>query len=240
MMPQTVLVTGANRGFGLEFARQYAERGDTVIATARQPEAAHALQALAQQTNRVHILQLDTGDEASIHACYDTARKLTDHIDILINNAGMGYYGDDKRRDALGAMDMGTQTKILQVNAIGPLIMAQTFLELLRKSKQAKVINISSWLSSIGERTPDFSSSFGYSASKTTLNMYSRILAFALLKENILVVPFDPGWAKTEMGGSDAEQEVDETVSAMLSRIDGLTMRDSGHFVLWHGGETEW
>jgi NAD(P)-dependent dehydrogenase (short-subunit alcohol dehydrogenase family) len=239
-MPQTVFITGASRGFGLEFARQYATRGDTVIAAVRQPDRAEALQQIAQETGRVHIVQLDTGDEASIHACYDTTRKLTDHIDVLINNAGMGYFDADRRRDSFGALDMAMQTKILQVNAIGPLIITQTFVDLLKKSQQAKVVNISSWLGSIGERTPEFAGSFGYSASKSALNMYSRILAFALLRENIIVAPFDPGWAKTDMGGGDAEQEVDESVQAMITRIDQMTIKDSGHFLLWHGGETEW
>ncbi len=239
-MPHTVFITGANRGFGLEFVRQYAERGDTVIATTRQPDKAHDLQTIATNTNRVHILQLDTGDEASIHACYDTARKLTDHIDILINNAGMGFYTDERRHDSFGALDMALQTKILQTNAIGPVLITQTFVDLLRKSRQAKVINISSWLGSIGERTKSFSGSFGYSTSKAALNMYSRILSFALAKDNIIVVPLDPGWAKTDMGGQDAEQEIDETITAIIERINGLTIRDSGHFILWHGGETEW
>lgn len=236
-MPQTVFITGASRGFGLEFARQFAARGDTVIATARQPNQAEALLQVARTANRVHLLPLDTGNEASIHACYDATLKLVDHIDVLINNAGMGL---ERAQDRLGGLDMQSQTQILQVNAIGPLLITQTFFGLLRKSAQAKILNISSWLGSISERTPEFSGSFGYSTSKAALNMYSRILSFALEPDQIIVAAVDPGWAKTDMGGADAEQDVDMTVQAMIERIDALTMRDSGRFLLWHGGETGW
>lgn len=240
---QTILITGANRGFGYEFVRQYAERGDRIFATCRQPDAAAALRSLAgRHKNRVEIIPLEVSDEYAIRACRATVGKQTDHLDILINNAGMGFGDPDHNKlDRLGGLTMDGQTQLMQVNAIAPLLITQALLDLLRKGTGARVANISSWLGSIGERTPGSGSSFGYSASKAALNMYSRLLAFSLLDEGISVVSIDPGWARTDMGGGDADQAVDVTVTAMIARIEAIQHpKDSGRFLLWHGGETDW
>jgi NAD(P)-dependent dehydrogenase (short-subunit alcohol dehydrogenase family) len=239
---QTVLITGANRGFGYEFARQYLKAESVVFATCRDPQQADSLQALhATYPNHLHLIPLEAGDEAAIHAAYRTVRQHTDHLDILVNNAGMGYGAKETRHlDQLGTLTMESQMRVLQVNAVAPLILAQTFLPLLKRSRHARIVNISSWLGSIKERTPDYYGSFAYSASKSALNMYSRILGFALAEFGIIVVALDPGWARTDMGGEDADQAVDETVTAMIERIAQLTPADSSQFLLWSGGHTEW
>jgi NAD(P)-dependent dehydrogenase (short-subunit alcohol dehydrogenase family) len=237
-----IFITGANRGFGLSFAQQYALRGDTVIAACRTPDRAAQLRKLQQGApSRVELVTLEVGDEQSIVSCARTVSGLVDSIDILINNAGMGYgKGETRGLDQLGGLTMETQVAVFRVNAIGPLLITQALLPLLRRSHGARVVNISSWLASLGERTPEYDGSFAYSASKTALNMYARTLAFALASDGIIVVPMDPGWARTDMGGESAEQDVDLTVSAMMARIDGLTPAQSGQFILWSGGQTEW
>lgn len=234
---QTIFITGANRGFGLEFARQYAARGDRVFGACRVPETAAELAALPG----VQVLQLDSGDALSIQVCAAALVRKTDHLDVLINNAGIGYGAPTLQAlDALETLTMESQMRVMQVNAVGPLLIAQALLPLLRKGEAARIINIASWFASAGERTPEYRGSFGYAASKAALAMYSRVLGYALAPEGILCAAMDPGWAKTDMGGASAEQDVGLTVTAMIDRIAHMTPAESGRFLLWLGGETEW
>jgi NAD(P)-dependent dehydrogenase (short-subunit alcohol dehydrogenase family) len=237
-----VLVTGANRGFGLEFVRQYARRGDRVFAACRNPTGAGNLQSLAADSDgRVSVLALEVSDADSIQACHEQVLGQTDALDVLINNAGIGHSNlGESTSETLGSLTFDGLLDIFRVNAAAPLLITQQFLPLLKHGTQPRIVNISSWLGSIGERTTDFDSSYGYAGSKAALNMFSHILSFGLAKDGIIAVPLDPGWARTDMGGEDAEQAVDETVTAMLKRIDALTMAESGHFILWNSGETAW
>jgi NAD(P)-dependent dehydrogenase (short-subunit alcohol dehydrogenase family) len=242
---ENVLITGANRGFGLEFTRQYVTRGDHVFATCRNPTGARDLQRLQSEfPDRLTIIQLDVSNQSSIDECYEVVRNRINTLDILINNAGIRLSGgatlETSTSEWFGSLQFDGVLDVLRVNAVAPILIAQRFLSMLTQSQNPRIINISSWLGSIAERTPDFDNDYGYSGSKAALNMFSRILALRLAKHNIIVTPLDPGWARTDMGGEEAEQDVDESVSHMIKLIDDITLEQSGRFLRWDGGETAW
>lgn len=229
-----ILITGANRGLGLELTRQTLDRGDHVFATCRHPEEAHALRAL----NDVHaaqlsILSLDVTDEASIIAAEEMVRTQTDHLDILINNAGV-----NPRGERLGDLDAETLLHTFHVNSVGPMMVAQRFLDLLRAGERSKIVNISSQMGSLIQKKSG--GSYSYCTSKAALNMLTRALAFDLRSEGIIVVAMHPGWVRTDMGGSHAPLSPAESVSGMLRVIDKLKPTDTGRFLTWRGRKHPW
>jgi NAD(P)-dependent dehydrogenase (short-subunit alcohol dehydrogenase family) len=235
-----VLITGANRGLGLEFTRQYLERGAHVFAGCRQPAAAislHTLQARCPQ--RLSIVPLDVADADAIGKAHDVVHSQTESIDILINNAGIySSHGSDEPLERLGKLSFEEALKVLRVNAVAPLLVAQQFLGLLRASRGAKLINISSGYGSVSANTGGFP--YYYSASKAALNMFMRSLAADAKRWGIITVLLDPGWVRTDMGGAGAPLMPKKVVAAMLRLIDALTRRHNGRFLSWQGDEQDW
>lgn len=233
--PLQTLVTGANRGLGLEFTRQLLARGDRVVATCRRPGKATALNLLAgQYPGRLHVLPLDVADPRS-HA--ELARELPlaldrpVQLDLLINNAGVLHSGE-----RFGRIDIGTLDHSFQTNAAGPFLLTQALAPLLTDG--ARVVNMSSRLGSIAE-----TSRFGtpsYNISKAALNMATALLAQALAGRRIVVVAISPGWVRTEMGGDKAELAPDDAAAAVLRQIDALDARDSGKFLGTEGETIPW
>jgi NAD(P)-dependent dehydrogenase (short-subunit alcohol dehydrogenase family) len=224
----TVLITGANRGVGLEFARQYADAGWRVIATCRDPELARALKALEGDVRR-HAL--DVADDSQIAAL---ARTLADEpIDLLINNAGTGG-----PHDTFGDSDAAAWLKVLRVNAIAPLHMAERFLANLERGQRKLIVNITSKMGSIGENAGG--GSYIYRTSKAALNMVTRTMANDLRPRGIIVIAVSPGWVKTDMGGVNALITAGESVGEMRAKIDILTLADSGHFFNYDGRALPW
>ncbi|MEZ0471758.1 SDR family oxidoreductase [Luteimonas salinilitoris] len=230
-----VLVTGANRGLGLEFTRQLLVRGDRVVAACRQPGKAAALNALAgEYPGRMHVLPLDVAAPKS-HA--ELARELPlvlgegVRLDLLINNAGVLHSGERFGRVGADNLEHSFRT-----NAAGPLLLTQTLAPLL--SDGACVVNMSSRLGSIAltERfgTPS------YAVSKAALNMVTALLARALADRGIVVVAVSPGWVRTEMGGENAEVAPADSVAGLLRQIDGLGADDGGRFLDWQGEAIDW
>lgn len=237
---QRVLITGAGRGIGLELARQYAERGDRVLAGCRDIERAPGLRALVEQHREgVSILPLEVTDAGSLTAAVRQARQAVDGLDILINNAAINP-GDAKvpGPDGQRLLDEARTLEVLRVNVVAPVRVAQAFTPLLLRGAAPRVVNISSGSGSLALATePD---DYAYGASKAALNMVSRTLAWNVRDQGITVVMIDPGWVKTDMGGLGAPLEPEESVKGLLTVIDGLTPDDTGRFLRYDGSEVPW
>ena len=222
----TVLITGANRGLGLEFARQFHAAGYTVIATARKPEAADELNALG-----VRVEQLDVADAESVAAL---AADLDGRsIDILINNAGI-----TARIRSLETVEFETIERILQVNTLGPMRVTKALLSNLRDGDQKIIVNITSGMGSIKQNTRG--GGYGYRESKAALNMFTRTIAAELKPDGFRCITMSPGWVKTDMGGPNARLTPAESIGGMISVINGLTAEDSGEFFNHNGEHLPW
>ncbi|MDR3525985.1 MAG: SDR family oxidoreductase [Rhizomicrobium sp.] len=222
----TVLITGANRGIGLVFARQYAADGATVIATCREPEKADKLTALG-----VRVEQLDVTDPASATALAVTLKAVP--IDILIANAG--YYGPELQ-DADDA-DWAGFLQTYRVNSLGPLLVAQALKLNLLSGQDKKLVVLTSKMGSIADSTGGH---LAYRASKAALNMIAHNLALEWKKHGIKVAILHPGWVKTDMGGSSAPLSAAESVAEMMNRIAELWPGNSGQFLDYQGKEIRW
>lgn len=233
--PRHVLVTGANRGIGLEFVRQLLARGDRVIATCRHPGTASTLNSLAgEHPGRLHSLPLDVADPHS-HAALAAELPLVlgedGRLDLLINNAGVLHAGE-----RFGEVGAAALTDSLRINAIGPFLLTQMLAPLL--ADRARVANISSQLGSITNTTRFGTPS--YNISKAAQNMATRLLAQALGERGIVVLALHPGWVQTDMGGEDAEIAPDAAVRGLLGTIEGATSASSGGFLDWQGERMPW
>jgi NAD(P)-dependent dehydrogenase (short-subunit alcohol dehydrogenase family) len=235
-----ILITGANRGLGLEFTRQYLERGAHVFAGCRQPAAAASLHSLqARHPQRLSVVALDVDEAEAIRTAYDAVHSQTESLDVLINNAGIYSSGSsDEPSERLGKLSFEGALTVLRVNAVAPLLVAQQFLGLLRAGRGAKLVNISSGYGSVSANTGGFP--YYYSASKAALNMYMRTLAADARRWGITTVLLDPGWVSTDMGGPGAPLAPEQAVAAMLRVIDALTPRHNARFFTRHGEEQAW
>ena len=222
---RTVLITGANRGIGLEFARQYAADGWTVIGTARRPAGAEELAALD-----VEIMQLDVTDRDSIAAL---AASLDGRaIDMLINNAGIF-----PRVSEIDNVDADAYMQTLAVNTLGPVLVTQAVMPNLREGELKQVVNITSGLASIERNSGGF---YGYRESKAALNMFTSTLAAELGNDGFICLALHPGWVRTDMGGENANLSPEESVSGMRAVIGGLTAEHNGRYFGYDGSEVAW
>lgn len=223
----TYLITGGNRGLGLEFARQLSKRsGVTIIATARDVARATDLARLVHQ-----VLPLDVQDEESIRVL---GKRLADRpIDVLINNAGVS--SDQKTVESLTQAEL---RRVFDVNAFGPMLVARHVLAGLRAGERKTVFNITSLLGSIAGNSGG--SSYAYRASKAALNMFTVSLANELRGEGFTCVAVHPGWVQTDMGGPSAPLTVEQSVTAMLKILDGLKPGDTGRFFDHDGTTIPW
>jgi NAD(P)-dependent dehydrogenase (short-subunit alcohol dehydrogenase family) len=225
---RSVLITGANRGLGLEFARQYHAAGWNVIATARDPEEAKDLKALGSD---VHIEKLDVADSASVSSL---AQRLKDQpIDLLINNAGIsGMSGK------LAEIKLQEFERVMQVNALGPVRVTQALLPNLQAGKGKMIVNITSGLGSIEQnRGGGF---YGYRESKAALNMFTRSIAAELKDGGFICIVMSPGWVQTDMGGPGAQLTPGQSITGMRKVIDALKPEDSGKFWSYDGKTLPW
>ena len=231
---QRSLVTGANRGIGLELVGQLLRRGDRVFAACRSPGKALKLTELAgAHPGRLSVLPLDLNKERSITGLAHEAGMLTDKLDALINNAGVLVSGE-----RYGELAAKTFAETFATNVIGPLLLTQALTALLEHGNAARVINLSSDLGSQGD-TVAFNTP-SYAISKAALNMVTRLTAAELGARGITVISLNPGWVKTDMGGAHAPLAVNESVAGMLKVIDGLKPGDGGRFLDYNGAEVAW
>jgi len=238
-----ILITGSNRGIGLALVKHYLTHDNTtIIATCRNPDQADDLSTVAiHHPDRVTVLQLDVIDPQSIADAVKTISERIDRLDMLINNAGIlpgGVDNRDPKISAFGQLDPDAMLQVFKVNTISPVIITQSFADLLRNGQDARVINVSSDAGSITLR--DKGCDYSYPSSKTGLNMMSRCLAGDLRDDNIIVVSLHPGFIKTDMGGVNAHLTLDQAIPQMVETIDNLTMNNSGQFFNWDGKIVPW
>lgn len=230
----TTLITGANRGIGLELARQHAADGWRVHACCRQPDQADALNQLAAQyPDLVQIHPLDVTDLAQIERLANTLAQ--EAIDLLLNNAGV--YPDDEFKN-FGHVDYAKWMHAFQVNTMAPLKMAEAFVAQVARSKLKIIATISSMMGSIDDNTSG--GSYLYRSSKAAVNMVNKSLALDLRDKGITAVVFNPGWVLTDMGGPNAVITVAQSVTGLRQVIGKLTLADSGKFLNYDGREIAW
>ncbi|HTE38321.1 MAG TPA: SDR family oxidoreductase [Reyranella sp.] len=222
----TVLITGAARGLGLDFTRQYAAKGWKIHACARNPDGLKGIDG------DIHPHDLEVTDYDAVTAL---AKELSaEAIDVLICNAGIG---GERGSAPLGAVDAEAWRQIFEVNTLAPLMMAQAFVEHVACSTERKLIAISSILGSIANNA---GGRYIYRASKTALNMEWNCLARDLAPRGMICVALHPGWVQTDMGGSTATLTIEQSVPPMVKTIAALKPSDNGRFLQYDGTELAW
>lgn len=231
---KTTLITGASRGIGLEFCRQYAADGWRVLACCRLPEKAEELNRLAARYPELIIVHaLDVADHVEIERL---AQLLAgESIDLLINNAGI-YPDSDK--GGFGHTDYAEWLLAFRINTMAPLKMAETFAAQIARSKQKTIVTITSMMGSIADNGSG--GSYLYRSSKAAVNMVVKSLAIDLKPLGITAVVFHPGWVQTDMGGPNALISTEQSVSGIRKVISKLTPADSGRFLAYDGKEIPW
>jgi len=229
----TVLVTGANRGLGLEFVRQYSAAGWHVIACSRGGSA--ALDELARSRARIALHTLDVSDHESIEAL---GLALTGQsIDVLLNNAGiygqLGFAEGGIAHQAFGHTDYANWEQVLRVNLFGPMKMAETFVDNVARSEQRKIVTLSSMVGSMGLN--ESGGMYAYRTSKAAVNMLMHTMGIDLRERGILAVAVHPGWARTDMGGPNAEVGAEESVEGLMAVIDALDEASLGRLIAFDG-----
>lgn len=229
---KTVVITGCNRGLGLEFVKQYLEAGHKVIATARELDRAEGLQVLkGQYSERLSLHALDVADVESRKRFSLALGEQPIHL--LINNAGVhGGWGK------LGNLDEQEWLRCLHINTIAPIKLVETLRANLNKAEEATVALITSKMGSIEDNTSG--STYIYRSSKAALNAAGKSLAIDLKKENIKVALLHPGWVRTDMGGPDGLIDAPESISGMRRVLDNLTLAQSGSFFNYDGKVIPW
>ena len=229
-----VLVTGANRGLGLEFVHQLLARGDRVIATCRRPHDAETLTALAVlHPAALRVLPLDVTDPASRATLIAAVAAEWGSVDLLINNAAVMTHGE-----RFGELDAEPFRAAFEANVIAPLLLTEAAAPLLAKGRAPVVAYISSLLGSI-EATQSFTPA-SYSTSKAALNMAAKIAAHPLAERGIRSVLLHPGWVLTDMGGPNAPLRAPESIAGMLRVIDDLPADARGDFLDYTGARLPW
>jgi NAD(P)-dependent dehydrogenase (short-subunit alcohol dehydrogenase family) len=223
----TILITGANRGIGLEFVAQYAAEGADVIACCREPEKAAALKAIK---GKVRVMALDVAEPKSATALAGALNG--EAIDILINNAGVG-----SRDNGLAGVDAQAWLKIFAVNSIAPVTVAVALHGNLKAGRDKKLVTITSQLGSIANHG---GGAYPYHASKAAVNSFMTGLSKAWAGDGISVGIFHPGWVQTDMGGANATLTAAQSVTGLRARIAELNAKNSGEFRDYAGKEIAW
>jgi NAD(P)-dependent dehydrogenase (short-subunit alcohol dehydrogenase family) len=220
------VVTGANRGIGLEFVRQLVARGDQVEAAARDPKAAELAALVEGAKGRVRSHACDVADDASVRAFASSLGNVA--VDVLVNNAGIGG-----KMVSLEALDFADMTRTFDVNALGPLRVTRALVPHLLRGTTRRVVQITSGMGSIADNQRG--GAYGYRMSKAALNMANKSLSVDLAGEGFTCIVMNPGWVKTDLGGPSATVTPEESVRSMLGLIDALTPAQTGSFLSFRG-----
>jgi len=225
----TAFITGASRGIGLEFARQYAADGWRVIGTCRDPSDSKDLAGL---DGDVDVHSLDVTDHAQVQVLAKSLKR--EPIDLLLNNAGI--YGP--KPTPFGGVDYEAWKQVLDVNTMAPLKVCESFVDHVAASDLKIMAAVSSKMGSLEDNTSG--GSYIYRSSKAGLNAVMKSLAADLKSRGVIVIVLHPGWVKTDLGGPSALIEPCDSVSGMRRVIAGLTPEDSGRFFNYDGAEIPW
>lgn len=228
-----ILITGSNRGIGLEFVKQYAHQGHHILACCRTPDEAKELNQLHEQfPNHIQIHTLDVGNfeqiETLAEELYSTA------IDVLISNAGI-YLGQGQSPGNINYQDW---QEIFQINTMASMKLTECFLPHLQNGNEKKIAFLTSKMGSMSDNTSG--GSYLYRSSKAALNAVIRSLSFDLKALGISTVALHPGWVQTSMGGPNAWITAKESVAGMKKIIDGMTVEQSGGFIAYDGKLIDW
>jgi NAD(P)-dependent dehydrogenase (short-subunit alcohol dehydrogenase family) len=238
----TALVTGAAQGLGLALSRQLAAAGYTVVLTARSLEKIGRAEPMVQ--GEVVPMALDLEDEAAMLRVRDELSDRFGKLDVLVNNAGVNLKDQpDKARFhrvfRIADFDVDEMQGMMRVNALLPTLLIRHLLPLLREAKPGRVVNISSWLGSISEKTGP--GHYGYAGSKALLNMMTRAAALELAEQDVYVAAVNPGWMRTRMGGDKATLDPEESAAGIVAKvIERLDRSRTGRFFNWDGSEHPW
>jgi NAD(P)-dependent dehydrogenase (short-subunit alcohol dehydrogenase family) len=228
----TVLVTGVNRGLGLEFIKQYSQKGWEVIGTCRDLGSAVEASAIADIAPNLQLYPLEASDPGSIAKLAATLEGRA--IDLLLLNAGvMGQQSSN-----MGQLEQEDFLHSMSVNTVTPALMIQAFREHVAASEKKLIVGLSSILGSIAGNTDG--GLYSYRASKAGLNAVLKSAAHDLQADGITVIPMHPGWVQTDMGGAGATITTAVSISGMIKVIDGLTPEDTGRFLVYDGGDLPW
>jgi NAD(P)-dependent dehydrogenase (short-subunit alcohol dehydrogenase family) len=234
----TVLITGASRGIGLELASQYAAARWRVFAACRDPNTAPELTALTHAFPNVMRLALEVTDDASVAAAQRSTNG--ESIDVLLNNAGVfgpKPEGENDPGQNFGSVRYAAFEKVMRVNALGPLRVAEAFVDQVAASNERKIVTISSSLGSIAQTTGGY---LAYRSSKVAVNMLMASLAAELRPRGIKTLLLCPGWVRTRMGGEAAPVTPAASASGIRTRIAELSTNNSGQFLLYDGTPVPW
>ncbi len=232
----TVLITGANRGIGLELTRQYLRDDWEVIATCRSPADAADLNELA--CDHLRVEPLDVTDHASIDALASRLRGKA--IDVLINNAGIigpVPIAEHIDRQHFGSIDYAVWEQVLRTNTFGPVRMAEALLPNILAGEQKKIVTLSSTVGSIVERD---TAAFAYATSKTAINKAMSLLAALLREQGVIVALVCPGYVKTRMDFGTADIEIPDSAAGLRTLIGSYTLADTGSFRRFNGETIAW
>ena len=225
----TALITGANRGIGLEFSRQYAAMGWRVIATCGDPGSAADLKSISGD---VSVEAMDVSDYANIQSLAKSLKR--EAIDVLVNNAGI----HGPRPSRVGGIDYDAWAEVLKINTMGPMKVSEAFVEHVARSDLNTIVTITSKMGSIADN--ESGGAYPYRSSKAAVNAVMKSLAVDLRPRGITVVVFHPGWVATDMGGPSAPVGPDESVAGMIKTISKLKLSDSGKFLNYDGKKVAW
>ena len=222
----TIMITGASRGLGLEFARQFYSEECRVIATCRNPKKANELNSIGD----IDVHSLDVTDDKSVANLADKLRG--ENIDILINNAGV-----IGQRDGFGRLDYDIWAETMDTNVFGPMRVAEAFRDNVMNSEKKQMIFITSRMGSITEAVPN---AYVYRSSKAALNMAVKCLSVELEQQGLIAVLFHPGHVQTDMGGQAAPVTPQKSIEGMKNQIVALTHDDNGRFLSYDGRQIPW
>ena len=222
----TIMITGASRGLGLEFARQFYNEECRVIATCRNPKNANELHTIGD----IDIHSLDVTDDKSVANLADKLRG--ENIDILINNAGV-----IGQRDGFGRLNYDIWAETMDTNVFGPMRVAEAFRDNVMNSEKKQMIFITSRMGSITEAVPN---AYVYRSSKAALNMAVKCLSAELGEQGLIAVLFHPGHVQTDMGGQAAPVTPQKSIEGMKDQIVALTRDDNGRFLSYDGHQIPW
>ncbi|HWB60278.1 MAG TPA: SDR family oxidoreductase [Chthoniobacteraceae bacterium] len=236
MKPETILVTGANRGIGLALAQELASHGNRVFAACRKSESAAELRALeAKHPGLFSVVKLDVDSDASVADAAKAVAAQIPSLDVLVNNAAVFPEEGD---ESIMEMDLAYFRAAFETNVLGVIRVTRAFLPLLEKSKNPRVVNISSGAGSISDKTDH--GYYAYSASKAALNMVTRAMAAEFKPRGITFAAISPGWVKTEMGGPNAPLTPEQSAHSLAATIAKLTIKQTSTFLNRDGGTHEY
>lgn len=229
-----ILVTGANRGLGLEFVRRYVARGDRVAALCRRPDQAAELRALAAAQESLQVHPCDVARDESVAEAVAAAGQQLGTVDLLLNNAGT--YGD--RDVGLEQVQLDEIRSVFEVNTLGPLRVTRAALPLLRSGERKLAVHVTSRMGSIEDNGSG--GRYAYRLSKSALNMLCKNMALEHAPEGIVHTVIHPGWVQTDMGGASAPLSIADSVGSMIDSIERFGPEHSGRFFDLHGEPIPW